>query len=137
MIARSGHILFPPKVKYRDLAPVFPEILRIFLEEANQVPEEREITSMVLRRNMTDLLRNRKPEGYNRGNRLRLIFPVNGGGVGFYIYRSSRSEEVVKVIESISRLLKMKRIPHKVEWDRMVLYRIKEARSRRVEVGGP
>ncbi len=33
---------------YKDLAPVFPDILKMFLEEIGQTPEEEEILQMLI-----------------------------------------------------------------------------------------
>ena len=134
MIVRSGHILFPKKTQYKDLAKVFPEMLRLFLKESGQMPEDEAIFRILVKTNMADLQNNRKPEGFNRDNKMRLIFPLGKAGeAGFYLYRSTRSEEVARLTEMLSSFLRSKGLHHKVEWDKMVLYHYKERRARRPE----
>ncbi|MEM2870435.1 MAG: hypothetical protein QW379_08470 [Thermoplasmata archaeon] len=133
MIVRSGHIIFTKKVKYKDLAKVFPDLMKLFLKESGQMPEDEALTRVLIKTNMVDLQNNRKPEGFNRDNKLRMIFPITKGEVSFYIYRSTRSEEVVRITELLSAFLKSKGLPHRVDWDRMVLYRLKNHRNRRAE----
>ncbi len=138
MIVRSGHIVFPKKIKFKDLARVFPDLMKLFLKESGQVPEEEALVRILIRSNVADLQANRKPEGYNRDNKLRLIFPIRKSGeVSFYIYRSTRSEEVARITEALSSFLRHKGLPHKLEWDKMVLYHYKEKRARRPEAPAP
>jgi hypothetical protein len=134
MIVRSGHIIFPKRVRYKDLAKVFPDLMRLFLKESGQMPEDEALARILIRTNVVDLQANRKPEGYNRDNKLRLIFPINSSQeVSFYIYRSTRSEEVARLTELVSSFLRSKGLTHKVEWDKMLLYHYKERRARRPE----
>ena len=134
MIVRSGHIIFPKRIRYKDLARVFPDLMRLFLKESGQMPEDEALARILIRTNVADLQANRKPEGYNRDNKLRLIFPINSSQeVSFYIYRSTRSEEVARLTELVSSFLRSKGLTHKVEWDKMLLYHYKERRARRPE----
>jgi len=138
MIVRSGHIAFPKKTQFKDLAKVFPEMLRLFLKESGQMPEDEALFRILLRTNMADLQNNRKPEGFNRDNKMRMLFPLGKGNeVAFYLYRSSRSEEVARLTEMLSSFLRSKGLLHKVEWDKMVLYHYKERRARRPESPRP
>ena len=72
----SVHFILKGKSDYKDLAPVFPEILRSALVIADQVPEEEELT-MIIQLNLDDLEKNRKPEGYIRKARIRMVFPLD------------------------------------------------------------
>jgi len=138
MIVRSGHIIFPKMTQFKDLAKVFPEMLKLFLKESGQMPEDEALFRILLRTNMADLQANRKPEGFNRDSKMRMIFPLaKGGEVAFYLYRSSRSEEVARLTEMLSSFLRSKSLPHKVEWDKMVLYHYKERRARRPDAQRP
>ncbi len=119
MKAESGHIVFKEKFKYKDLQGAFDEILKTFLEETDQMPDEDEILQMFLRLNMMDIEKNRKPEGYNRRGRMRLVFPICGGKKQFYIRADSKTAETVRITERISKLLKKAKIPHIVEWDKL------------------
>ncbi|HEX9908811.1 MAG TPA: hypothetical protein VGB78_10175 [Thermoplasmata archaeon] len=119
MKAQSGHIIFRDKFRYKDLEDVFEEILRVFLEDTDQVPDEAEILQMFIRINMMDIEKNRKPEGYNRRGRMRLVFPLTKGKKQFYVRADSKTAEIVKVAERLSRLLKKGGISHTVEWDKL------------------
>lgn len=130
--------MFPKRIRYKDLTKVFPDLLRLFLKESGQMPEDEALVRILVRSNLADLQNNRKPEGFNRDNKLRLIFPMNkGSDVSFYLYRSTRSEEVARLTEIISSFLRSKGMPHKVEWDKMLLYHYKERRARRPETQQP
>lgn len=131
MIARSAHFTFDKKVKYKDLTKAFPEIFKKFLEQTGQMPEEEEYARMLVKTNIKDLEANRKPEGYNRQGRVRLIFPISKDGiVRFYIYRGSKSEEIGQMATIVSKILTQRKLKHKLEWDKMVLYNIKERKKK-------
>lgn len=115
MKASSGHLVLNDGFDYQDIAEVFPEVLKLFLEETDQVPEDPEIMQMFIHLNQLDLEANRKPEGYNRKGRMRLIFPTNRKE--FYIKGSSKSGEVVRVTEKISKLLTRNGVEHELEWN--------------------
>lgn len=133
MIARSGHIIFSKRVTHKQLAKYFPEILYMFLKESGQIPDDEAYLRIIIRNNMVDLLNNRKPEGYNREGKMRLIFPIRDDKIELYIYRSIKSEDVVKVTNMISKYLKAKKLSHIVEWDKMFLYKLKEKKYKRAE----
>jgi len=131
MIARSAHFVFDKKVQYKDLARAFPEIFKKFLEQTGQMPEEEEYARMLVKTNLKDLEANRKPEGYNRQGRVRLIFPISKDGiVRFYIYRGSKSEEIGQMATIVSKILTQRKLKHKLEWDKMVLFIIKERKKK-------
>lgn len=117
--ALSGHLLFREKFRYKDLVPVFDELLKTFLTETDQLPDEPDILEMFIKINQLDLKENRKPEGYNRRGRMRLIFPIRAGPQEFYVRAHQRSAEVPRVVERLSKILKKAGIPHAVEWDRL------------------
>jgi len=121
MKTRSGHIIFPKKIKYKDLAPAFRELFTKFLNETNQAPEEKEILNLFIEENMRELRRNRKPEGYNRqGATMRLIFPISNT-VEFYVYGGGKSLEIMRITELLSRLLTRKKLRHTVEWNKLTM----------------
>jgi hypothetical protein len=99
----SVHFVLKGKADYKDLAPVFPQILTSLLEEIQQMPEEEEILQMFIDINVADLERNRKPEGYNRKGRMRLIFPTDRKE--FYLKGYSKTTDFTKITETISGLL--------------------------------
>lgn len=121
MRARSGHIIFSKGVQYKRLAPIYEDLYMKFLKETDQVPDEDEVVSMMVRSNMVDLENNRKPEGFNRPGEVRMIFPMDDKNVSFYIYTPQKCTKVVKVTEKLSRFLQSNGLRHKVEWDKMVI----------------
>ncbi len=119
MRSTTGHIIFPKKIKYKDLVPIYKDLYMKFLKETDQIEEEEERNHMLVRLNLLDLENNRKPEGHNRNCRTKMIFPITDGNVQFYIKGSAKSQEVTKVTESISRLLDDNDIAHTLEWDKL------------------
>ena len=131
MKVRSGHIQFEKGVKYKDLLPIYTELYMKFLKETGQMPEEEEITNMMIKENLIDLERGKKPEGYNRQGRMRLIFPIQpkGEAIELYIYghyHSAKSLEVARVTDSISQFLKSKGFVNDVDWDNMLIHHYKK-----------
>lgn len=106
-------------MKYKDLVPIYRDLYLKFLRETDQLEEEEERNFMLVRLNLLDLEKNRKPEGHNRNCRTKMVFPLNHNNIQFYIKGNTRSSEVTKVTESLSRFLNDKDIDHKVEWDKL------------------
>jgi len=119
MKAETGHVIFKEKFKFKDLQPVFSELLTVFLEETDQMPDEDDILRMFMKLNMMDIEKNRKPEGYNRRGRMRLVFPVTRGKKQFYIRADSKTAETIRITERLSKILKKAGIPHVLEWDKL------------------
>jgi len=119
MKAESGHIVFKGRFRWRSLSGCFEELLRTYLEETDQVPDEEDIFQMFLRINLMDIEKNRKPEGFNRRGRLRMVFPNTPSRKEFYIRAETKTSEVVRVTEKLSRLLKKASVPHSIEWDKL------------------
>ena len=120
MKAKSGHIIFKKGTKYSDLLPVYKDLYLTFLEETQQIPEEPEQLSVLIHSNITDLKKNRKPEGYNRAGDVRLIFPIKEKSLEFYVYTTGKNSKVVKVTEKLSKILARHGLEHEVVWDRMI-----------------
>lgn len=97
------HFVLKGKSDYKDLAPVFPELLSAFLEADEQTPSEDEIMQMFIDLNVSDLERNRKPEGYNRKGKLRLVFPMDRKE--FYIKAYNKNTDMTGITEKISGML--------------------------------
>ncbi len=76
MAKSSIHFILKGRSSYKDLAPVFGNILKFCLKTVDQMPEEEEM-EMILRINLDDLERDRKPEGYLRKARIRIVFPMD------------------------------------------------------------
>ncbi|MBA3044715.1 MAG: hypothetical protein KKH41_00585 [Candidatus Thermoplasmatota archaeon] len=132
MKVRSGHIIFEKGVKYSDLLPIYKEMFVKFLRETGQLPEEEDIMTMMITENIMDLEKNKKPEGYNRQGRMRMIFPImekSSLPIEFYIYghyHSAKSLEVARVTESMSQYLKNKGFDNEVDWDNMLIHKYKK-----------
>ncbi len=121
MRARSGHIKFDKKVRWKNLVPAFKPMFLKFLEETQQMPEDMESVEVLVEENLRDLRLNRKPEGYNREGMMRMIFPISPE-VEFYIYGRGKTVEVARVTEQVSRVLQKYRLKHTIEWDRLRLF---------------
>jgi len=114
--AQTGHIIFGQNFKWKMLAPVFDDILRTFLKETGQLPQEEEIVNMFVRLNMMDLEKNRKPEGWNRRGRIRMVFPIDEKPQ-IYLRTNMKSAELVRMTELLSSMLKKAKITHKIRYD--------------------
>ncbi len=118
----SGHIVFRKKFRWIELEDVFPEILKAYMEETKIYDEM--LYKMSLRLNMIDIKNNRKPEGYNRDVKMKMIFPLKSKmhpNPEFYIYRGSPSEEIYKLTNRISKILKDAGINHTVKWNNLLI----------------
>jgi len=113
MKANSIHFILGKDSGYKDLAPVFPGILKMLLEDIEQVPEDEEILEMFIEMNVTDLERDRKPEGYNRKGRIRLVFPTDKKE--FYIRSYSKTADVGPLGDRIAAVLKEAKIKFEVK----------------------
>ena len=122
---RSGHIKFKKGTKWKDLADSFPGMFHLFLEETGQKNDDELFDQMLLKQNMMCLDKNQKPEGYNRNNRVRLVFPITDRGPELYIYRATGSDDVVRITNRLSEYLEENDLEHKVEWDKMFLHELK------------
>ncbi len=122
---RSGHIKFKKGTKWKDLQKAFPGLFELFLDETAQRNDDELFDQMLLKQNMKCLEKGQKPEGYNRNNRVRMVFPITDRSVEFYIYRTSGSEDIVRITNRLSEYLKKKKLEHKVDWDKMILYDLK------------
>ena len=118
MKVSSIHFVLKGKTDYKDLVPVFPDILKMFLESIDQMPEEEELLQMLIELNMTDLELNRKPEGYNRKGKIRLVFPMDSKE--FYLKTYSKSSELKPIADKISEMLTAAAIKYEIkEHDRV------------------
>lgn len=121
MRARSGHIKFDKKVRWKNLVPAFKPMFLKFLEETQQLPEDMESVEVLVEENLRDLRLNRKPEGYNREGAMRMVFPISNE-VEFYIYGRGKTVEVARVTEQVSHVLQKYRLKHTIEWDKLLLF---------------
>jgi len=118
MKATSTHFVLTEKMDYKDLAPVFPDILKLFLVQTDQMPDDEEVLAMFIELNMNDLERNRKPEGYNRKGRMRMVFPTDRKE--FYIRTMGKNTEVIRLGEKISAMLSSAGVEHQMLQNELV-----------------
>ena len=106
--SHSYHFIFKDGTEYEDLIPAFPDILGISLKEndhfqGNEASDEenREMFELL---NIQDLRENRKPEGYNRKGKYRLMFPMDR--VEIYIKSTvAKPADIKRVAEKVKEIL--------------------------------
>jgi hypothetical protein len=103
MKVSSVHFILKGKTDYKDLEPVFPDILKMFLNEIGQTPDEEELLQMFIELNMIDIRQNRKPEGYNRKGKFRLVFPLDRKE--FYVKTYSKGSDLTRIADNIAGLM--------------------------------
>lgn len=106
MKTHSIHFVFTEGSDYKDLASVFPDILKEILVENDHFQDEEgeETVEMYITLNMSDLEQNRKPEGYNRKGKYRLIFPMDRKE--FYIQTyDGKANDIKRISDRISEIL--------------------------------
>lgn len=119
----SVHFILEGKSDYRDLAPVFSDIFKTVVEAADQVPEEEEFT-MILNLNLDDLEQNRKPEGYLRKARVRIVFPLDRKE--FYVQSySPKNVDLSKIREKVSSILEGASVKFRVTEDDDIKFDLK------------
>jgi len=123
MAKTSVHFILKDGSDYKDLAPVFQDVLMTVLRTADQVPEEEEFT-MILHLNLDDLEQNRKPEGYIRKARVRIIFPTDRKE--FYVQSYSAKYVDLSVIKNkVTEILKVAGIQFDVTEDDDIKFDLK------------
>lgn len=121
MKVHSGHIYLPETVDWKDLKKVFPEMFRVFLEESRQTFEdETNFVDILIYENLQDLNSNRKPEGFIRDGKMKMLFSKNGA-IEIKIIRDKvvPNEDTKTVTERLSKFLTSKKIKNRVEYDKM------------------
>lgn len=116
----SAHFILTGDSSYKDLAPVFEEILEVLLESIAQIPEEEEIMEMYLEQNLRDLENDRKPEGYNRKGKVRLIFPMDRKE--FYLKSYSKNTDLTAIAEAVSEILDSEKISYETVTDDRITF---------------
>lgn len=106
MKSTSYHFVLKGKTSYKDLVPVFPDILKVILLENDhfQTAEDEESREMFIELNMADLEQNRKPEGYNRKGKYRLIFPMDKKEF-FIKTATAKPNEIKRISDTIQEML--------------------------------
>ncbi len=123
IIKHNSLIRFDENTEYKDLAPIFPGLYRLFMDLADQYPDEggEELVQMLIDQNMKDLKQNRKPMGHNREARYRMIFPRERDQVEFFLYPRIAEEEseIETITAEISNFLEENGFKHEIIWDEM------------------
>ncbi len=122
MKIRSAHFIFAPSVTYADLKPIYPELYRTFLKESEQMPEDEAAVEIWIDRDMKDLAKNKKPEGFLKQNSIKMVFPIRDGFVEFYIYYKVRTQDIYRIADAIDRVLKKSGLEYQKKYDKMLRY---------------
>ncbi len=123
----NSHIIMDRSVEWKDLEPIWGDMLRLFFQYSRQFVDEPETVDVIVEENLVDLRHNRKPEGFNREGKMRIVVPLSDRRE-FFIYRGVYNDEIRVITEKISSFLARNGIKHKVEWNDMLLYEMKKRR---------
>ncbi len=124
----SGHIYFNDDFQWKDMEKAFPEMWQLIESETKQNAEEAQYDEISLELNLNEIRKNKKPIGYiKEGVKYKLVFPSDTKEM--IVYRGTLSEEIREITESLSKILKNKKIKHRVEYDKMILYEIRKRRK--------
>ncbi len=119
---RSAHFIFDESVKYQDLAQIYPELFRKFLELTQQMPEDENLVEIWIERDVKELRKGKKPEGFLKQNATKMVFPMVDGPIQFYIYMKIKSEEIPQISRKLERILKKAGLRYTMEYDRMLRF---------------
>ena len=97
----------------------------LFLDETAQRNDDELFDNMLLKQNLKCLEKGQKPEGYNRNNRVRMIFPITDRSVEMYVYGYTGADDIVRITNRLSEYLTKMKLEHRVEWDKMLLFELK------------
>jgi len=124
----SGHIYFNDDFQWKDLEKAFPDIWEIIAGETKQNQEEAQYDQITLELNLAEIRNNKKPIGYIKdGAKYKMVFPEDRKEM--IIYRGMPSEDIKEITESISKILKNKKVKYQIEYDKMLLYEIRKRRK--------
>ncbi|MCQ2056378.1 MAG: hypothetical protein MJY64_02805 [archaeon] len=103
----SIHYVLTGNSDYVNLAPVFPDILKEILADNGHFQDEegKETIEMYTALNTFDLEQNRKPEGYNRKGKYRLIFPIDRKEFYIITYDDKARGEIKRIENKITEIL--------------------------------
>ena len=115
------------KQQWKELDGVWEDMLRYFFKETRQFVDDPETAEIIIEENRIDIKNNRKPEGFNREGRMRIVVPLSGK-IEFFVYRGVYSDEVRVITEKLSKFLAEKGIKHNIEWNDMRIFYMKKRR---------
>lgn len=58
---------------------------------------------------------------------MRLVFPITDKRIEMYLYSKTRTTDVPRVVEVVSRMLQKAKVKHAIEWDKLTLFQEKRA----------
>ena len=119
---RSAHFIFEESVTYADFVPIYPELFRKFLEVSKQLPEDETLVDIWIERDMKELKKGKKPEGFLKQNAIKMVFPVRDDRVEFYIYMKVKNEEIPIIADKLKKTLKKARLKYEIEYDKMLRF---------------
>ncbi|MCL5681488.1 MAG: hypothetical protein M1515_05575 [Candidatus Thermoplasmatota archaeon] len=123
----SGHIIFPENFEWKQLEKSFRGMMELFFRESGEMEDEPDHKEVIMLLNMQDIKNNRKPEGYNREGKLRLIFPLQRKEITIV---SPLPENYVRdVSEALSKYLTSKKIRHTLDFDQMKFTEFRKKRK--------
>ncbi len=124
----SGHIYLNDDFQWKELEKAFHELWDLIASQTRQNAEEIQYDQISLELNMAELRKNLKPIGYiKEGVKFRMVFPADSKEI--IIFKGTLSEDIREVTEAASKILKNKKIKHRVDYDKMVLYEIRKRRK--------
>lgn len=124
----SGHIIFSDKFQWRELEQPFPEIWEIVSNQTKQNSEELQLDQLDLYLNLEEIRKNKKPFGYIReGARYRMTFPIDRKEM--ILFRGVVTEDLKDVVERVSKVLRDRKIKFSVDYDKMLLYKIRSRKK--------
>ncbi|MEM3313489.1 MAG: hypothetical protein QXT48_03850 [Thermoplasmatales archaeon] len=112
-----GHIIFPQNFEWKQLEKSIRGIMEIFFKNTNEMEDEPDHRDVIIMLNTLDVKNNRKPEGYTREGKLKMIFPLEKKEIT--ILAPLPETYVRDITEDISKYLVSKKIKHTVEYDQM------------------
>jgi hypothetical protein len=120
---RTAHFIFAEGTKYSDLKDIYPKILETFLNETGQMPEDRNLFEIWLERDMKEIEKNRKPEGFLKQNAIKMVFPIRDDDiVEFYLHSTSKTQNIPIIAEKIDAVLKKSKLKYEIKYDKLLRY---------------
>jgi hypothetical protein len=127
----TGHIIFDNNLQWKDLEKVFPDLLHYFIEESRIEKTDSLNLNSIIEENMIDIKKNRKPEGFNREEKLRFYFNEIDGKKQMIIIRDKAipNDDIKIVSEKISKFLNSKKIKNILEFDKLYYIEFKKKKK--------
>ena len=89
---------------------------------SKQLPEDETLVDIWIERDMKELKKGKKPEGFLKQNAIKMVFPVRDDRVEFYIYMKVKNEEIPIIADKLKKTLKKARLKYEIEYDKMLRF---------------